>query len=257
MSALDRGFTLGDGLFETIAVRDGRPLLWREHMERLAEGCRRLSLPAPDPEQLFRETDRARADMADGTIRITITRGRAERGYAIPAVVEPRRVVAWFPGIPAFPRSALTLRWCTMRLSENPALAGMKHLNRLEQVLARSEWGDQGIDEGVMLSTGGNVIECTSCNLFLVRDGVLLTPDLSDCGVAGVVRRRVLELAEALAVPARIVRIGRDDVPAADEVFVTNATRGMAPVASLADRSWSAPGTITERLRDAFQESLQ
>lgn len=257
VSALDRGFTLGDGLFETIAVRDGRSPLWQEHMERLTEGCRRLALPAPDPGELALEADRARADGADGTIRVSVTRGQGERGYKMPSVVEPTRVVAWFPGVPTFPRDALVLRWCETRLSENPVLAGMKHLNRLEQVLARSEWDDDDIDEGVMRTVGGDVVECTSCNLFLVRDGVLVTPDLSASGVAGVVRRRVIELAMTLGVSTQVTRIAPNELLEADELFVTNVTRGIAPVASLADRSWPAPGALTARIRDAFRESLQ
>lgn len=257
VSALDRGFTLGDGLFETIAVRAGRALLWREHMQRLARGCERLGLPRPDPRQLEREADRCRSGEADGTLRLTLTRGPGERGYAVPRAPAPTRAVAWFPGIPAFPREVLRLRWCETRLAENPVLAGLKHLNRLEQILARSEWCDERIDEGIMRSVGGDVIECTSCNLFLVSEGVLRTPELSSCGVAGVVRGRVLEIAESLAIPVIVDRVTPVDVAGARELFVTNASRGVAPVGQLDDREWDAPGAVTARISDTFLESLR
>ncbi|MDX1609372.1 MAG: aminodeoxychorismate lyase [Halofilum sp. (in: g-proteobacteria)] len=253
--ALDRGLALGDGLFETIAFRDGRPRHWREHAERLADGCRRLDLPQPDPEQLRAEAERARGTDPDGTLRITWTRGPGPRGYAPPVQPRPTRIVAWFPGLPAAPGRPLALRWCDTRLGENPALAGLKHLNRLEQVLARAEWDDPAIDEGVMCSSSGEVIECTSSNLFLVRDGRLRTPALERCGVAGVVRRRVLALAAEAAIPAAVEPLSPDDVRAADELFVTSATRGIAAVGRLGERAWSAPGPCTRRLQQALAEA--
>lgn len=256
VSVLDRGFTLGDGVFETIAVRDGRPRLWNEHMERLADGCRRLHLPCPGPDLLAEEVEQCREGDPDGTVRLTVTRGPGARGYAMPARPQPTRAVAWFPGLPKFPRTALCLRWCETRLAESPVLAGLKHLNRLEQVLARAEWNDDRIDDGIMRAAGGDVIECTSCNLFLVVGDRLVTPDLSRCGVAGVVRRRVLELAQSLGQSVTVGRVAVDDVAEADELFVTNVSRGVAPVAVVDDRERAAPGPVTARLRDAFEESL-
>lgn len=257
VSALDRGFTLGDGLFETITVRGGRMPLWQEHGERLTTGCQRLGLPVPDMDQLARELEQCRNGEPDGTLRLTLTRGPGARGYAVPSTIRPTRAVNWFAGLPSFPRAALNLRWCETRLAENPLLAGLKHLNRLEQVLARSEWDDEDIDEGVMRSVSGDVIECTSANLFLVTGGTLRTPDLSTCGVAGVVRRRVLDLAASLSLPVSISRLGSDDPPAADELFVTNASRGIAPVARLDEHHWPVPGPVTARLQQAFEVSLQ
>lgn len=256
-SVLDRGLALGDGLFETVAVRDGRPRHWAEHGERLADGCRRLGLPLPDLEQLRAEAERARGTDADGTLRITWTRGPGPRGYAPPARPQPTRVVAWFPGLPATPGRPLALRWCDTRLGENPALAGLKHLNRLEQVLARAEWDDPAIDEGVMCSSSGEVIECTSSNLFLVQAGRLRTPALERCGVAGVVRRRVLALATEAAIPVAVEPLSPDDVRAADELFVTSATRGIAAVGRLGELAWTAPGPCTRRLQQALADATQ
>lgn len=254
IAALDRGFTLGDGLFETVAVRAGQARLWPQHCERLAEGCRRLGLPQPDVAMLHDELEQCRGDELDGTVRITWTRGPGPRGYAPPEQPEPTRVVGWFPGLPTLPERPLRLRWCDHRLGENPALAGLKHLNRLEQVLARAEWNDPGIDEGVMRSVSGDIIECTSCNLFLVLDGILLTPDLSRCGVAGVMRRHVLTLAEDLSIPVQIGRLNVDTLVNADELFVTNASRGIAAVGSMENHEWTAPGPRTRQLMQALEQ---
>lgn len=249
----DRGFTLGDGLFETVAVRGGRARLWTEHCERLDEGCRRLGLPPPDPALLHAELEQCRDNETDGTLRITCTRGPGPRGYALPERAEPTRVIAWYPGLPSLPGRPLTLRWCRTPLAENPALAGIKHLNRLEQILARAEWDNPAIDEGVMCSTAGHVVECISCNLFLVRDGRLRTADLSRCGVAGVMRRHVLTLADTASLPVEIGHLTVEEVLAADELFVTNASRGIAAVGRLDDRDWAAPGDCTRQLQQALE----
>ena len=257
VAVLDRGFTLGDGLFETVAVRAGRARLWHEHGERLTEGCRRLGMPVPDLALLEAELEALRDGERDGTARITWTRGTGPRGYAPPAAATPTRVLTWFPGLPPQPRRALRLRWCRTRLGENPALAGLKHLGRLEQVLARGEWDDPETDEGLMCSASGDVIECTSSNVFLVREGGLLTPELDRCGVAGVVRRRVLALAAQRALPVTVGRVTGGQVGAADELFVTNASRGIAPVGSIDGRELPAPGAVTRALQEALDESMQ
>lgn len=256
VAALDRGFTLGDGLFETIAVRAGAPRFWSAHVERLREGCRRLALPPPAVAALARDAESLCAGADDGTLRITWTRGVGSRGYAPAADPVPTRVVAFHPG-PAPVARALALRWCDTRLALQPALAGIKHLNRLEQVLARAEWSDPAIDEGIMLARDGRVVECVAANLFLVDEGILITPDLADCGVAGTMRRRVLALAQALGLDTAVRRVEIGEVEVADEVFVTNAVRGLAPVAMIADRRLPAPGPLTRRLADELARQEQ
>lgn len=250
VAALDRGFTLGDGLFETIAVRGGVPRFWSAHMERLHEGCRRLSLPEPPVDALARDAAALCGATDDGTLRITWTRGVGARGYAAPADPVPTRVLAFHPGAVSAAR-ALALRWCTTRLALQPALAGIKHLNRLEQVLARMEWSDPAIDEGIMLAGDGRVVGCVAANLFLVSGGALVTPDLAECGVAGTARRRVLSVAQGLGVDVAVRRVEADEVAAADEAFATSATRGVAPVGAIGDRRLPAPGALTRRVMSA------
>lgn len=247
VAALDRGFTLGDGLFETIAVRAGTPRFWLAHIERLQEGCRRLRLPEAPAAALAQDAASLCTGEDDGTLRITWTRGLGSRGYAAPADPAPTRVLAFHPGAVSVPRP-LALRWCDTRLALQPALAGIKHLNRLEQVLARAEWSDPAIDEGIMLASDGRVVECVAANLFLVGGGSLITPDLADCGVAGTMRRRVLATAATLGLDAAVRRVEAREVEAADEAFVTSALLGVAPVAAIADRRLPAPGPFTRRV---------
>lgn len=247
VAAHDRGFTLGDGLFETIAVRAGAPRFWSAHLDRLREGCRRLLLPQPPAATLARDAATLCAGENDGTLRITWTRGVGARGYAPAEDPAPTRVLSFHPGAAPGPRT-LVLRWCETRLALQPALAGIKHLNRLEQVLARTEWSDPAIDEGIMLASDGRVVECVAANLFVVSDGVLVTPDLGDCGVAGTMRRRVLAAAQALGLATAVRRVEVREVQAADEVFITNAIIGVAPVTAIAGQRLPAPGPCTRQV---------
>ncbi len=188
---LDRGLAYGDGLFESIRFVGTVAPLWSRHMQRLSESCERLRIPAPDTAQLWREALEVTRGMPKSVVRITVTRGIGERGYVLPVSPQPMRVVAAFAP-PQVMDSAyaqgVRMRVCAIRLAEQPLLAGMKHLNRLEQVLARAEWDDPAIAEGVLCDSHGRVISATMANLFAVVDGVLLTPAVDRCGVAGVAR---------------------------------------------------------------------
>ncbi len=166
----DRGFAYGDGLFETIAVIDGTPSLWQYHGQRLVEGCRRLVLPIPDSDVIESELSTLAAGNS-GVAKLTVTRGIGPRGYAIPASPRPNRILQFHVKssiVPAFREQGVAVRLCTTGLAINPLLAGIKHLNRLEQVLARGEWDDDCYVEGLMCSHDGDVIEGTCSNLFLL-----------------------------------------------------------------------------------------
>lgn len=231
----DRGLTYGDGLFETVLVVDGRAPLWSRHMARLGEGCRRLALPAPDPEVLWHESQQAAAGLPRAVVRITFTRGTGERGYAPPVAPRPLRVVSATPAPTVaadWYTNGIRVRFCDIRLGLQPVLAGLKHLNRLEQVLARAEWQDPAIAEGLLCDADGRVVCATAANLFLVVDGRPLTPALDRCGVAGVTRAEVL----ARRVDALIGDIGVEDVMRAEELFLTSSVRGIVPVTALPGR---------------------
>lgn len=254
ISVGDRGLHYGDGLFETIAVADGAPIRWRRHLDRLADGCRRLGIPMPNAEDLEREAMHVCARAEKAVLKITVTRGSGGRGYKPPQNPVPTRIVALhpWPQYPAlFANRGVKARICTTRLGANPQLAGIKHLNRLEQVLARREWDDPEIPEGLMLDGSGRVIEGTMSNLFLVRGGCVFTPELSESGVAGIVRGLVLESCRALDIPLKISDIKLHDVQQADELFLTNSIIGLWPVIELEGRRYEA-GPVARRLAAAI-----
>ncbi|MHB1273501.1 MAG: aminodeoxychorismate lyase [Rhodanobacter sp.] len=251
LSALDRGLAYGDGLFESIRFVGAAAPLWLRHMQRLIESCRRLRMPAPDPAQLWHEALEVARGMPQSVVRITLTRGVGERGYALPVQPQITRAVAAFvPPQRAHEAYALGVRMrvCEIHLAEQPLLAGMKHLNRLEQVLARAEWSDPAIAEGVLCDQHGRVISATMANLFALIDGVLLTPALDRCGVAGVARAEVL----AAYPQAQTAEMTLDALLGASEIFLSSSVRGILPVQSLGDRVY-APGSVTRQLQQHWR----
>ncbi|MBJ2269313.1 aminodeoxychorismate lyase [Pseudomonas sp. MF6772] len=253
----DRGLAYGDGLFETLAVKAGQPVLLDRHLQRLDEGCRRLALVA-DQALIRDELLAYAAALGDGVLKLILTRGDSLRGYGINAGAPVRRILQGSPPAtypPAHGSSGVRLFPCATRLSEQPLLAGLKHLNRLEQVLARAEWQDADHAEGLMLDMSGRVIEGVFSNLFLVDNGQLLTADLSRCGVAGVMRAELLARAEALGLVTTVTDISLAQLQRADEVFVCNSVYGIWPVLGCGPMSWSA-GPLTRKLQGIVRALL-
>ncbi|MCB2261387.1 MAG: aminodeoxychorismate lyase [Candidatus Thiosymbion ectosymbiont of Robbea hypermnestra] len=239
LAVADRGLQYGDGLFETLAVQDGAPCLWREHYHRLARGAERLGIPCPPPELLLRESRQLADGASAAVLKIILTRGHGGRGYRPPEDPRPTRILRRHPW-PDHPRTwekqGVAVTFCRTPLGENPRLAGLKHLNRLEQVLARSEWRDREIAEGLMQDGRGRIIGGTLSNLFLARAGCLLTPRLDTCGIAGTVRGLVLRLAAGFGIQVLERNLGRADLTGADGLFLTNALIGVWPVRRLGTR---------------------
>lgn len=254
----DRGLAYGDGLFETIAVRAGQPVLLDRHLQRLDEGCRRLAL-AVDHVLIRSEVLAYAAALGDGVLKLILTRGDSLRGYGINPGAPVRRILQGSP--PAtYPHAhgtdGIRLFSCATRLAEQPVLAGLKHLNRLEQVIARAEWQDAEHAEGLMLDMSGRVIEGVFSNVFLVCNGLLLTADLTRCGVAGVMRAEILAQAHALGIPVAVADIGLEQLRQADEVFVCNSVYGIWPVRGYAAMSWSV-GPLTRKLQGIVRALLE
>lgn len=249
LSLKDRGLAYGDGLFETLAVRAGRPLLLERHLARLFDGCARLHIPL-DPLRMRAELLAFCGEVGEGVAKLIVTRGDGLRGYA-PAAAAPRRILQ-ASAMPAYPAdhalSGVCLFPCSVRLAEQPLLAGLKHLNRLEQVMARAEWQDAEHAEGLMRDVSGRVIEGVYSNLFVGHDGVLSTPDLRRCGVAGVMRGELLERAAALGLRCRVRDIELDELLAADEVMLCNSLYGVWPVREFQGRHWPV-GPLTRKLQ--------
>ncbi|AZF06847.1 aminodeoxychorismate lyase [Pseudomonas sp. R5-89-07] len=253
----DRGLAYGDGVFETMAVKAGQPLLLDRHLQRLQEGCRRLSL-AVDHGLARSEVLVYAAALGDGVLKLILTRGDSQRGYGANPDAAVRRILQGSPPA-AYPEAhgtdGIRLFPCATRLAEQPLLAGLKHLNRLEQVIARAEWRDAEYAEGLMLDMSGRVIEGVFSNLFLVRNGLLLTADLTRCGVAGVMRAEILAQAHTLGVPVAVADIDPEQLRQADEVFMCNSVYGIWPVRECAGMSWSV-GPLTRKLRGIVRAHL-
>ena len=246
----DRGLAYGDGVFETLRVHEGTPIWWESHWRRLCVGLEVLCFAPPDPRTLRRHAlDLLAASPGDGVLKLIVTRGTGGRGYAPPPMPEPTVILSSHP-LPVTP-ATVNLRWCTTRWAEQPRLAGFKHLNRLEQVLARAEWQDPSIFDGIVLGADGRVIGATSANVFARIDGAWLTPPVEACGIAGLMREWVLNH----AAEARVEAIAPARLLAADAVFICNAVRGILPVERLDGREWTAqPDVAVLRRRLAAAE---
>lgn len=248
IAADDRGLQYGDGLFETALLVEGRVRFLDAHLERLFRGCERLGIRAPDRHTLTEEIAQVSTSANRGVLKIIVTRGAGGRGYRPASQLAPTRIVALHALKESAPH-ALKLRWCETRLGRNARLAGIKHLNRLEQVLAQNEWREGEFDEGLMMDTEGEVVCATAANVFAVRDGALITPDLRFCGIRGVMRAQVLEAAAKLRIAATEAPLWPDDLETASEVFVTNAVRGIRSVAALDSLQWSDRAVATRLAR--------
>lgn len=252
IAVADRGLHYGDGLFETIAVRAGIPQLWDRHWWRLSRGCQRLGIEGVNQEELWDEALKVCADVKQGILKLIVTRGEGGRSYRPAPTNKATRIVATYPW-PDHPiahwQGGVAVRICTTRLGRNPALAGLKHLNRLEQVLARREWDDPHITEGLMLDDQGHAISGTMSNLFMVTTGRLVTSQLKECGVEGVMRSLILDAASELAVPWEETVMTLQDLRQASEVFLCNAVIGVWPVRRIEQQPY-AIGPVTQLLAE-------
>ncbi len=241
ISARDRGLHYGDGLFETMRIHSGRLCQWQRHLNRLALGAERLGIPMPNARILEAETQAVTQGQDEGVLKLILSRGSGGRGYQPPSEATASRILLSYPLAPATEPSwenGVTLRYCETPVSVNPALAGIKHLNRLDSVLARAEWDDPGIAEGLMLDASGAVIGGTMTNLFLWDGKRLLTPSVDRSGIAGTVRGLTLELAVRADIDCLVTRLDRAALDQARGLFLTNAVVGVWPVRALARRQF-------------------
>lgn len=242
ISIRDRGLLYGDGVFRTLLARNGKALHRQMHLQKIQQDSAKLGIVCPAFSRLSDELDEVLEQHPDGVIKLIVTRGQGVRGYAPPQCAEPTHIwdVAASPEYPQdWAVGGVTLRVCATHLSSQPRLAGIKHLNRLENVLAAAECSDAHIAEGLMLDAADNVIAGTRSNLFLVKRGQLITPDVSRCGVAGVQRDRVFAYATEHGIPVQVRDVTLAEVSGADEVFLVNSVIGVWPVCALLDSKWS------------------
>ncbi len=256
ISLYDRGLQYGDGLFETIAVEDEKLLCWNEHLERLQIGCSKLKIPIPNQDTLSEEAQRLTSSVERGIIKIIVTRGQGGRGYALPVNIDSTRILSLYPW-PEYsfgnPCDGIKVRVCNYRYAHNSVLAGIKHLNRIEQVLARSEWADRSIAEGIVLDNEENVIEGTMSNVFYIKGETLYTPELSACGVEGIIRQKVITLATELHLEVCINQISLKSLMDADEAFMCNSIIGVWPIKILDEKSFEV-GDKTIQIKKILQK---
>ncbi len=261
ISPLDRGFTYGDGVFRTMLMRNGLPEQWPLHYQKLVADCAAIGIVCPSAELLMSDfqqlfTLEEIEENRLGVAKIIITRGEGERGYKPPTITSPTRVLIKSP-MPQYAstlaENGVHLHLCDTRLAVQTKLAGIKHLNRLENVLARMEWTNEAIFDGLMLDAHGHVIECTMSNIFARFGQKIVTPDLSQCGVAGVTRQRILGLANVLNLQVDIRLLPFADLLNADEVLICNSLIGAIQVTQIGEKTWHTQ-TLATSLRSLLRQ---
>ncbi len=254
----DRGLAYGHGVFETFLVLDGTLVFYAEHMQRLLSGCKRLGIPHSQLlQQLEQDLQSLQFPSGRAVLKLILTCGSGGRGYLTPDTASPVRILMLspMPEYPDKPDQGIRARWCHTRLACQPLLSGIKHLNRLEQVLARNEWRDPSIREGLVCDTSGYVIEGTMSNLCFIRDGYFCTPALDQSGVEGIIRNQLLQLAAEQGLGVEIDNFTSQDVESADELFVCNSLIGIWPIVELGDRQF-AMGQRTRLLQSALNQRM-
>ena len=254
----DRGLSYGDGLFETIEMDAGKPVLWQRHIRRMKHGCNILGLACPPVDILMQECQQLAAATDKCIVKIILTRGSGGRGYRATNANLVRRIIsshAW----PEFPShyysEGINLYACNTPVSVNTQLAGLKTLCRLEQVLAHAEWKEPEFAEGLMLDEHKNVIEGSKSNVFIIRGNVIATPLLDKAGIHGVVREVVMEIAQRQGLSVSEEVISHDSLQNADEIFVCNSIIKIWPVKQYMGKQY-ALGKITRALMVELERNI-
>lgn len=237
LSVTDRGLHYGDGLFETILIVAGKPVLFPEHIERLLSGARQLDIGL-EKDLLLRECQQLFSELSNqtGIVKIIVTRISEGRGYRSPPKTGSQRLLFFYEGLNYQQQywQGVELSLSSYRLPYNPALAGIKHLNRLDQVLAQSRQCHSGVQESLLQGEKGEIIEGVMSNIFLLLKGKLVTPKLDKAGVKGVMREYIIHgVASDLKLVVQERRVVMDDFLQADEAFVCNSVFGIWPVKKL------------------------
>jgi len=258
----DRGLQYGDGLFETMAVHNGKIHLWESHWQRLSLGCEKLSLSLPNRELIEKEIALLCNNNNESkfVIKLILTRGEGQRGYRYPKEQNITRILskhAW----PDYPENnysdGVAVCYCETTLSENKKLAEIKHLNRLEQILARNEWESDEFQEGLMSTIQGNVVDGTMSNIFAVQDNMIFTPDLSLCGVAGVMRKTIIDIAKNKGFAVYEKEFSKSELEMADELFLSNSIFGIWPVKMIGKTRFTKVGKVTKQLQEEINKLCQ
>lgn len=265
LSALDRGFTLGDGLFETMQARRGRVFRLPQHLARLRRGGGVLGLPIPPDGEIMAVLQEvlARAGEGPAVVRLTISRGIDQgRGISLPSHGHPSLVVRTTPLARPTPEAygrGYTAIVASLRRNETSPLSRIKSCNYLDSILARKEASEQGCDEAIMLNTRGEVACASVANVFAIQGGAVWTPPEESGALAGVTRGCLLELAATLGIEAHARPFGADFLLGAEEAFLSNTVVGVMPLTQVAGRKIGSgiPGPVTTRLAEAYEQAAE
>ena len=259
VSVTDRGLHYGDGVFETIACVGNSAVFIQQHLNRMENGAHKLNIPFPD-RQLFLDDINCllRGSNSNSIIKLILTRGRGERGYRYEKTQIPMRICmlsVWPDYVAHWREHGIAARFCQTQVSVNPQLAGIKSLNRLDSVLASSELGP-AFNEGFLSDIDGNVIEGTMSNIFIVSNGALVTPDLSRCGVNGIMREQIIDIAQNNNIKVETRNIARDELLESREIFISNSVIGACVVRQLEKQSYNTD-TMTTTINEILDRRIE
>jgi len=258
ISIEDRAFQYGDGVFETIAVDNKKLQFWSEHYQRLIAGCKKLAITPPSEQLLLEDIRQLVTDENQYVVKLIVSRGCGGRGYLADSSLTPNIVVTlndWSGDIQQKQEAGIRIRICQHRLVINPTLAGIKHLNRLDQVIARNEWHNSDFDEGIMLDLNDNLLEGTASNLFAKINNQWHTAAVQDCAVAGVIRAFVLEQLTNKNKVCIENKMNKSELPLIEEMFVCNSVWGIVPVTQCEEFEFST-GNDTRDLQKEMDQQV-
>ena len=244
ISIEDRAVQYGDGVFETIAIKDKLPEFWKEHYQRLSKGCKILKIKCLPETFLKKEINKfiKKSKKKKFVLKIIISRGIGGRGYNPPKNAKPTRILGIYDW-PNYPEinltKGITMDVCKTRISLQPFLSEIKHLNRLEQIIARSEWQNKTISESIMLDLNNNVIEGTMSNIFGVKKSIFYTPNIKSAGIEGIMRGIILKLLKKNKKKYIIKKITLKEFLKFDEIFMCNSIFGVWPVIKISKKKFS------------------
>ncbi len=264
LSVLDRGVSYGDGFFETMKWSYSRNRkhsgveFWKRHVKRIKKTSKILGIKLPKTKILDEYKsiilDKAKQNgYSNGILKIIITRGVGGRGYRYEEDMLPTIIFLVFPSVSNF-KNDINLKFCSTSLSENKVLAGLKHLNRIDSVIARSEWKTDKIYEGVFLDSDNFLIEGTMSNIFLIKNGTLYTPPLSHSGIEGIMREVLIEKGKLFFKSVKITRISKERLNEFDEMFISNSIIKVLPVKQIENIKFSIFSS-TQKIIDYFSKN--
>ena len=253
ITIFNRNMQYGDGLFETCIAKENQILFWNRHLSRLNIGCDKLKIKKIEESIWLKDIKKALSltSKKNCIIKLILSRGNSHRGYSYPNDIMPVRVVIVLEMKKPQHKQSFSLEYAQSGYHSNPNLAGIKHCNRIEQILARASMQE---DEAIMLDENKNIISVTQGNIFFIIGKRLLTPKLDRCGVIGSRRSLILELAKSIGLDVKEEEISLIQAKKADEVFISNSLIGIQSVSSI--KGFQLPNSsMTRKIKAAFESA--